>query len=57
MSVARAAVRPAVTDVYELISDRPLGSGNYGQVFLSTIIERICNSANEHDPGVSHEES
>ena len=38
MSKARPAVRPAVTDVYELISDRPLGSGNYGQVSLFTII-------------------
>ena len=26
------ARRPAVTDVYEFVSDSPLGGGNYGQV-------------------------
>ena len=25
------AVRPVVTDVYEFVTERPLGGGNYGQ--------------------------
>ena len=37
---AADARRPAVTDVYEFVSDSPLGGGNYGQVWAGCIQSR-----------------
>jgi hypothetical protein len=31
-SMDRSQSRPVVTDLYEFVSDRPLGCGSYGQV-------------------------